>query len=185
MNLEELKIIGALKQRDAKAFAFLFKLHYRSLCYFAEKLLNDRQEAEDIVADKFMKLWSKHADFESFAAIKAFLYISTRNGCLDFLKYAKRLSASQKELAYLSENKEDEILHLMMEAELLQELAKEIEILPRTPRRIFELIFFDGLDSNEVSQQLGLSIKTVRNEKARAVNLIKASFLKRKLLFFF
>lgn len=185
MDQEEQKILEAFKQRDAKAFAYIFKLHYRPLCYFAERLLGDRQEAEDIVADKFMKLWGKHTDFESFASIKAFLYISTRNGCLDFLKHAKRLSASQKDYNCWSDNKEEEILHLMYEAELLQELVKEIEVLPKSSRRIFELSFFDGLDSSEVADKLGLSVKTVYKQKAKAVQLIRAAFFKRKLLLFF
>jgi len=185
MDQQELKIVAAFKQRDAKAFAYLFKLYYRPLCYFAERLVGSRQEAEDIVADKFMKLWWKHADFDSFASIKAFLYISTRNGCLDFLKHARRQSASQRDYYSWLDSKEEEILNLMYEAELLQDLVKEIEALPKSSRRIFELSFFDGLDTSEVSKKLGLSVKTVRNEKAKAVHLIKAAFLKKKLLFFF
>jgi len=185
MHQEELKIIAAFKQRkDAKAFAYLYKLHFRPLCYFAERLLGDMQDAEDIVTDQFMKLWNKHADFDSFSSIKAFLYISTRNGCVNFLKHSKVVSAYQKEVSYLSEGKDVEILHLMMEAELAHQLAKEIEVLPKTPRRIFELSYFDGLDNKEVSVQLGLSVKTIRNQKAKAVQLIKTALLKKKLLYF-
>ena len=98
MDKEELNIIPAFKQKDAKAFACIFKLHRKALVYFAEKILGIREEAEDIVADSFMKLWAKHADFESLPQIKSFLYVVTRNSCLNFLKYAKRVSALQKEL---------------------------------------------------------------------------------------
>ena len=113
MDQGELKIISAFKQRDAKALAYIFKIHRKPLVYFAEKILGIREEAEDIVADSFMKLWSKHTDFESFSQIKSFLYVVTRNSCLNFLKYSKRVSASQKEFSYWAENKEEEILHIM------------------------------------------------------------------------
>ena len=122
MDHEELKILTAFKNRDAKAFAYIFRLHRKALVYFAEKLLGIREEAEDIVADSFMKLWAKHGDFDSFPAIKSFLYVTTRNACFDFLKYSKRVSASQKEFSYWADNKEEEILHIMFKAELLAEL---------------------------------------------------------------
>ncbi len=179
---DEIEIIAAFKQGDAKAFAHIFKIHYRPICYFAEKLVGNRQEAEELVSDKFIKLWSKHADFESFSAIKSFLYISTRNGCLDILKHTKRVIASQKEFSYLADNKKDAILYVMFEAELLQELNKEIEKLPRSCRRIFELSYFDNLNSNEVAKKTGFSVKTVYNQKAKAVQLIKIGLLKRNLL---
>src|SRR5258708_2048152 len=97
MDQEELEILAAFTNRNAKAFAYIFKLHRKALVYFAEKILGVREEAEDIVADSFMKLWAKHADFDSFPAIKSFLYIVARNACFDFLKFSKRVSASQKE----------------------------------------------------------------------------------------
>ena len=130
MDQGELNIIAAFKEKDAKAFAYIFKLHRKALVYFAEKILGIREEAEDIVADSFMKLWEKHADFETLAQIKSFLYVVTRNSCLNFLKYSKRVSASQKEFSYWADNKEEEILHIMYQAELLREINCEIEILP-------------------------------------------------------
>lgn len=179
----EIDIIAAFKQGDVKALTFFFKLHFRPLVFFAESLLRDKQEAEDIVSEKFMRLWDKHAGFDSFYSIKAFLYISTRNACLDHLKYSQRRSAFKKDYSYWSDNKEEEILHFMYEAELIEELAKEIEVLPKNCRRIFELSFFDNLNPYEVALRLGLSVKTVRNQKAMAVQLLKTRFLKRNLLF--
>ena len=181
MEQGELKIIEAFKQRDAKAFAYIFKLHRKALVYFAEKILGIREEAEDIVADSFMKLWAKHAGFNTLPEIKSFLYVVTRNSCLNFLKYSKRVSASQKEYSYWTDNKEEEILHIMYRAELLLELNSEIEILPEKMREVFELSFFQELPSGEIANKLGLSVKTVRNQKAKAVRLIRAAFLKRNL----
>lgn len=185
MTQGEQQIIDALKQRDATAFAYLFKQYYYALCSFAERLLNDRQEAEDIVQDQLMKLWRKHADFDSLSSIKSFLYISTRNACFNFLKHSKHVSSSQKELLYLTDNKEMEVLHMMIHSEMLREVAKEIDVLPKAAKRVFELCFFDGLDSKEIAKELGLSIQTVYNEKARAVQFIRTALLKKKLLFFF
>ncbi len=185
MQQGELNIIAAFKQRDAKAFAYIFKIHRKALVYFAEKILGIREEAEDIVAESFMKLWAKHADFNSLPEIKSFLYVVTRNSCLNFLKYSKRVSASQKEYSHWANDREEEILHIMFRAELLLELNSEIEILPEKMREVFELSFFQEFSSSDIADKLGLSVQTVRNQKAKAVRLIRTAFLKRNLAIVF
>ena len=174
-------LLTAFKNRDARAFAYIFRQHRKPLVYFAEKILGIREEAEDIVADSFMKLWTKHADFDSLPTIKSFLYVITRNACLDFLKYSKRVSASQKEFSYWSDQKEEEILHIMFHAELLSELNGEIELLPPKCRHIFQLAFFEDLNTNEIAARLRLSKQTVRNQKIKALQIIRTAFLKKNL----
>jgi len=181
MDQGELKIIAAFKLKDAKAFAHIFKLYRKALVYFAEQILGIREEAEDIVAITFIKLWEKHDHFDSLPALKSFLYVTTRNACIDFLRYSKRASASKKDYSYWANNREDEILHIMWDAEIFTALEREIELLPKKCREIFKLAFFQGLPTNEIAGKLELSVKTVRNQKARAVHLIQTAFLKKNL----
>ena len=128
-----------------------------------------------------MKLWAKHSDFESLAEIKSFLYVVTRNSCLNFLKYSKRVSASQKEFSYWAEKKEEEILQIKYRAEVLAELNEEIEMVPQKCRNIFQLAFFEGLNTNEIAGRLGLSDQTVRNQKSKALQIIRTAFFKRNM----
>jgi len=69
-----------------------------------------------------------------------------------------------------------------VEAEMLAELKKEVDLLPRKCMNIFRLAFYEGLDTNAIARKLGLSVKTVRNQKAKAVQLIRVSALKKNLL---
>ncbi len=174
--------ISEFRKGNSLALNHIFDLHYRSLCYFAECMVKDQQEAEDIAAASFMKLWKKHADFETAQNMKAFLYISTRNACLDYLKHLKRQSLAQKEYFTQLCNEEDHILNYLIEAEYLQQLNEAIERLPEQCRAVFKLIYFDGLKTDEIAHEMSLSVKTVRNHKARAVSLLQAALLKRKLL---
>lgn len=174
--------INEFRMGNSNALNYVFDLHYRALCYFAECIVKDRQEAEDIAVSSFIKIWQKHADFETAQNIKAFLFISTKNACLDYLKHFKRQSLAQKEyFKHLSEE-EDYILNYLIEAEFLQILNEEIEDLPEKCRAVLKLIYIDGLKTNEIAQQLTLSVKTVRNHKARAVSLLHSALLKRNLL---
>lgn len=171
-----------LKKGNSTALSYFFDLHYQALCYFAETIVKDQQEAEDIVATSFLKVWNKHTDFATPQNVKAFLYISTKNACLDHLKQLKRQSVSQK--AYFEQlvQEEDYILNYIIEAEFLQILNIELEKLPERCKEVFKLIFMDGLKTSEIAELLDLSVKTVRNHKARAISLLQLAFSEKNLL---
>jgi len=182
MSPSESNIINGLKRGDTDAFAYIYKLYYSRLVYFAKQLVADEPEAQDIVSGAFIKLWQRHAGFDHLSNVKAFLYIAVRNASFDFLKYAKRLAGNKKGYAYWTDDKEEEILHLMLKAELLQEIVAEIEKLPPQYQAVCKLSFFEGLRNDDIAQRLGISVKTVRNIKALAVKQIQTQFLQRKLI---
>jgi RNA polymerase sigma-70 factor (family 1) len=179
MNQPPTNVIALFKKGDAGALAYVFELHHRPLCYFAERLTGDRQESEDIVADVFMKLWKKRTDFESLQNIKAFLFIATRNACFDFLKHRKRSINSHEEILYLSPDKEDALLHTLIETELLRHVYSEVQKLPKQCRTVFELFHFEGLSTRQIADKLHISNQHVLNQKARAIRLLRGFLLKK------
>lgn len=171
--------LNGFRNGDHQALSYFFDIHYKPLSYFATRLTLNEMEAEDIVANGFVKLWKRHQDFETANNIKAFLYISCRNACLDYLKHLKRKTAAQEAYFKQLEESEETILHQIIEAEFLQLLNAEIELLPEKCGEVFKLLYFDGKKTDEIAAELDLSVKTVRNHKARAVALLKTSFLKK------
>ena len=163
------------------AFSQIFELHYRSLCYFAATLLNDEEEVEDVVSEVFVRLWEKSSDFDNPASIKGFLYICTKNRCLDRLKQQKREMASKADYSYSVDMLTDVEDYALLETEILTLIYDEVERLPTKARTIFKMIFFEGLQTDEVAQHLGISIKTVRNQKARATQLLQTALYKKGL----
>jgi len=161
------------------ALNFFFQQHYQSLCYFALRLTRDEEEAKDIVANCIVKLWDKHADFKTASNIKAFLYISCRNGCLEFLRNLKRKTAAQKRYFEQLSESEDTILHEIIEAEFLAILNEEIKMLPGRSGEVFKLIYLDGKKTEDIAAELHLSVQTVRNHKTRAIEMLKTAFLKK------
>ena len=170
------------KKGDPRALQVIFKQFYGPLCLFAERMLRDRPAAEDIVGDTFLKLWNRHTDFENLQNIKAFLYITTRNASLNMLKQMQRESLSKKQLAYLSGDKEGFILNEMVRAEVLREINREIENLPEQCRKIFKMSFFDGKKNQEIASMLEISVHTVKNQKARAIQLLRVRLPDRNLV---
>jgi RNA polymerase sigma-70 factor (ECF subfamily) len=84
-------IIRELKQGNQLAIRF-----YAQLCLFADSFVKDQLVAEDIVSDVFIKLWNKANDFSSLTAIKAFLYISTKNASLNYINQRVRTEKYKK-----------------------------------------------------------------------------------------
>jgi len=164
------------------AFAWIRNFFWNRLLFFAKQLLGDEGHAEEIVSDNFIKLWNKRADFEDLSKIKAFLYIAIRNSVYDFKKHSKVVKNRINDFSSSLEEYEDDALSLMLRTELLNEISKEINKLPKKYLAVCKLIFYDGLNSEEIAERLNLSVKTIRNIKALAAKQVQTVMLKKGLL---
>ncbi|HEY8894100.1 MAG TPA: RNA polymerase sigma-70 factor [Niastella sp.] len=178
------EIVVSLQKGGPDALQLLLKQFYSPLCLFAERLLKDKAASEDIVGESFIKLWHKRADFESLQNIKAFMYITVRNACLNYLKQAKRESLNQKQLAYITGEKEEFVLNEMIRAEVLKEIMHEIDKLPEQCGKVLRLGYLEGLRNQEIADLLHISVHTVKNQKARAIQLLKIKLRDRDLMTF-
>lgn len=172
------EIVAHLKKGCTKALHDIHDLYYPALRNFAASLLGDTSTAEDIVAEIFVTLWRKHADFETLQNIKAFLFISTRNASINHLKKMQRDSAMKSMLTnYLSVDHEEFALNEMIRAEVLQQIYLAIEALPSQCRKVFKLCYVEGLSNSEVAEHFSISVNTVKNHKVKALGLLRLKFL--------
>ncbi|MEI9809083.1 MAG: RNA polymerase sigma-70 factor [Bacteroidota bacterium] len=178
----EKEIITLLKKGNERAMAPIFKLYHRSLSYFARQLVDNDGQAEDIVADAFVKVWQKNNDFESLASIRSFMYVTIRNSCCNYLRHIQRKTASHKEILHLARKDEDYIESKMIKADLLHIILQEVESLPPIRRKIFKMIYLDDLSIFEIATKLNISVDTVRVQKARALHGLRTAILKKGIL---
>ncbi|MEI9809105.1 MAG: sigma-70 family RNA polymerase sigma factor [Bacteroidota bacterium] len=170
-SIDESELIFLLHKNNEKALAIIFKNYHIGLIYFATQYLKDSLAAEDVVAESFVKIWQRREDFESLPAIKSFLYITVKNACLNQLRQSSRYAACHEEIKYLAEKAEELFSEQkMIKAELLNKLWQDIEQLPPVRRRIFKMIYVDGLNTFEIASALKISVDTVRVQKARAIH---------------
>jgi RNA polymerase sigma-70 factor (family 1) len=182
-QLPDEQLMVRFRSGDPRAFRTVYDQFFPALCFFARRLVNDHPEGEEIAADSITKLLNRHKDFDSLSNVKAFLYISTRNACLNYLKYAQRINTSKNELSYLQrDDKEEYILADMIHAEVLREIHAEIQQLPKACRKVFELLYVDGMKAKEVAAHLNISIHTVWAQRAKALDVLRTSLLKKGLL---
>lgn len=178
----ERAIIERLKTGDERAMTPIFKLYNRSLYYFARQLVDNDGQAEDIVADAFIKVWQKKSDFESLPAVRAFMYVTVRNSCCNYLKHIKRKIASHEEILHLTKEEDDYVESKMVKANLLEVILGEVENLPPIRKKIFKMIYLDDLSIFEIANKLGITVDTVRVQKARALHGLRTAILKKGML---
>ncbi|NML19370.1 sigma-70 family RNA polymerase sigma factor [Pseudoflavitalea sp. G-6-1-2] len=174
--------IAALHKKQPEAVRELFNQLYRPMIYFADKLINNMHESEDIVATAFFKLTGRIEQFQSLRDIKAFLYITVRNECLDHLRRLARHEKSHEQLQYLMDYTDAQADDEMLRARILQEVYNEIEQLPSQCKKIFKLIFSKGMTTRQIAEELELSPQTVLNQKAKALNLLRGVLAKKNLM---
>jgi len=173
--------IEALRNGEDKALAYFFDLHYKSLCYFAGRLVQDDAEAEDIVSGCFVKLWKSDREVKTVESVKAFLYIACRNACFDYLRKLKVKTASQQEYYEQLETSDQTVLVKIVKTEVLDLIEKEIELLPEKCKEVFRLFYFEQKKTTEIMAALMLNEKAVRYQKAKAIEMLKTSLLKKGL----
>ena len=176
--LEKDNWLAAFNQGNSSAFRTIFESYNKILFTCAMQLVKDKEQAEDIVSEAFTKLWQRHNVFQTEEHLKAFLFVTTRNASLNYLRHIQRKTASQSELSYLQKDKDDQdIITDMIEGELLRKIYPLIETLPSKCKTIFKLIYFEDASTDEVAEKLHITTRNVLNQKRRAIQLLKKRLL--------
>ena len=167
----------AFKDGHSHSLPVLHDEYYPALCRMADGLLSDLPAAEGIVTEVFDLLRKKQQDFETLQNVKAFLYLSTRNACLDYLRKSQRDSLLKSGLRrYLDSDHEGFVLNEIVHEEVLQQISAAVESLPYQCRQVFKMCCLEGLSNSEVAERFRLSVHTVKNHKVRAIGLLRLKF---------
>jgi len=167
---------GVYPMGEQNAFDFLFRQYYTSLCYFANNILHNEEEAKDIVQDCFIKLWNNQTFNERSETVKSFLYTAVRNKCLDLLR--KRKVIKKAELQIIKGNDVDfEYFDEVAFAGLVRQVIEHIEELPANTQQVFKLYYIDGKKCREIASEIKSTPQAVRKQKERALKIIRQKFL--------
>lgn len=176
-----------LKEGDKVAYETLFRLYYDKLIHVAKNYLVHKEDAEEIVQDVFLKLWSKK-EILQVSNIHGYLFTMTKNGCLDKIRGDKVKRRYQEESFQVKSNLQnaflrDEAASLLIENELQKKILKSVNLLPERCRQVFLKSRIDGLKNSEIAEELGIAQKTVENHMSKALIHMKLH-LKEFLTFF-
>ncbi|MBN8856654.1 MAG: hypothetical protein BGO55_23600 [Sphingobacteriales bacterium 50-39] len=163
-------VLDNLHKVDEEAFNAIYDKYIYQLISFARQLLDRKEDAEDVVADVFVNLWNLRDRFFTIQNIKAFLYASVRNTCINILKRAQI-----RRMNFLKESEESAEIpdQILIEVEYKKWLRTEIDRLPDQRKKILTLAIYEGKKTNEIAEILNIAPKTVSNQKKAAFETIR------------
>lgn len=155
-------------------FDRIFKKYHTPLFLYAQKFVRDEAIALDLVQDVFTAVWEKKlvSDEEH---LKAYLFHSVRNGCMNYLKHEKVVQKHREqqilsltELEYYQSGERS-----LIEKENLDKIWQAIGSLSDIHREIIELSRFEGLKNKEIAERLNIPVRTVETRLFRALSSLK------------
>ncbi len=146
-------------------FEIQFRKLYLPLGMYALRIVDDVDDAEDIVADTFAKAWQNIESGALIADFRSYMYRSVRNECVDFLRRRKEFVGLEE----LPEVSEENIDTSVRDARIW----KAIDGLPDKCREVFLMSKRDGLSNEEIAEELGISVKTVKNHMTKALGRLR------------
>lgn len=158
-------------------FNDIIRRYSGKLLAIAVRITGDRQEAEDIVQDVFLKMWTMGTRLDEYNDPEALAVTMVRNKCIDAVrkrKFIDREESTSQAQAPLADSPHDELVS----SETGDLLMKIIADLPGNYRDILVMRDVDGLSYEEISKATELNINSIRVAVSRARQLVKAEYIK-------
>lgn len=177
----EQELLERLSKGDETSFRILMRLYFVVIVQFARKILLHDAAAEDIASETFITLWENRKKVDSLKMVKAFLFITCKNKCLNEIRSRRREEDRHHE--YMTRMEDNRLMATeIIRAEVVAQILAASSTLPPKIRRVFEMGILEGMPNHEIAAQLQVSVNTVKTQKARALELLKHQFAENTLL---
>ena len=156
-------LLKAIAARDELALAQLYDRYDRILFGLLMRILNNREEAEDVLQEVFLQVWRKAADFdESRGRPFTWLVTLARSRGIDRLRtLASRERVAEAGAREVSEEISDAATDAL-KSEQRGLVSDALAKLPDEQKRTIMLAYFDGLTQSEIATRLGAPLGTVK-----------------------
>ncbi|MDR0431103.1 MAG: RNA polymerase sigma factor [Tannerellaceae bacterium] len=146
------------------------------LFLYAQRLLDNVEDAEDVVQEVFLKLWYMRSDLIHYNSIPALSMQITKHLCFNRLKVQKRRQEDLETVVLTSGG-----LNPAAELEQKDSVEKVMLIIDRLPslqQTILRMKHVDGFEIEEIAGLIGSSVGAVRTNLSRARKKVKDEFFK-------
>ncbi|WP_019990238.1 RNA polymerase sigma factor [Rudanella lutea] len=171
VDLATRTLIGHVVHGDQAAFAQLYRNYRTPALKFCLHLLKDRDEAENMVHDLFVKLWERRASINPDLNFNSFLFTCLRNLTFDYLKQVEKSQQFKQRYLERMETFRDE--DTADEEARVQRLQTAIDGLSHRRKAILLLSIEEGKSYGEIAELLRISKNTVKNQLVKARQLLR------------
>jgi RNA polymerase sigma factor (sigma-70 family) len=173
----DFKLVGQAMQGDQKAYAELMQRYKDSIYFMLLKMVNNRDDADDLTIEAFGKAFKNLHQYTPDYAFSTWLFKIATNNCIDFIRRKRKMtfsidqgieSESGSEMQFeIKSNTLDpeERMIKRQKAVLMREVVEKLK--PRY-RRLVELRYFQERSYDEIANELQLPLGTVKAQLFRA-----------------
>jgi len=167
------------RQGDTQAFEQIHRELFPALYYYALKLLEDNELADDAVQDLFIKIWVKRATIGELQKVKAYFFSALRHQVLNQLRNLRlrQLNISRLLQPEIEFSPEEIVVHQEEADSLRARLLALLNGLPPRQREAIYLHYFEGLDYQQVASIMGVNYQSVLNLTQKAMQKLRGANL--------
>lgn len=171
-------VIERVRSGDRDAFGTVFRAYYSGLCAYAERYVGSADDAEEVVGDVFFRIWTARERWRVDGSLRAYLYRAVRNESLKWLEHRRVVDRVDREARAegrspgMGQRAPEPDVDLAR-SELSAAVRCAIESLPNRCRETLVLHRHHGMSYAEVAEVMGVTAKTVENQLARALRLLR------------
>ena len=163
----EKQLWDAFLTGDTRSFGDLYDHYWEPFFQYAYKILQSREDAEEVVQELFIHIWNKRRDLPAADSPAAYLFTALRRRLLNHLAKRKTCITSLEQLRdQESHFSASEPLERKSTETLIRILARS---LPEKMQQVYILHQFKGLSIAEIARTTGHSEQTIRNQVNTAV----------------
>ena len=164
----------ALKAGDEAALRSIFDRHYSRLLGDIYRIVPDEDTCQDLAQEVFVELWRKRSDLDIHTSLRAYLRRAAVNRALNHLKTSRRFVLEETDqLSQAADTSSADIGNKAEQESLEAALHAAMATLPEKCRVVFSLSRFEHMSHREISEKLGISIKTIENQITKAMKTLR------------
>ncbi|WP_299552461.1 RNA polymerase sigma-70 factor [Seonamhaeicola sp.] len=170
---DEKLLVKELSSGNEKAFKKLFDIYYQDIYVYSKSIIKSTEFAEGIVQDTFLKVWLNRENIDPKQSFKSYLYTIAKNHAFNFLQKAANNKKLREEIFYKGKRYANAADRRILEADIERIKNEAISQLPPKRRLIFEMSRYQGKSYKEISEELGISISTVKSQMSKALETLR------------
>lgn len=163
---------------DAEAFAALYDRHSRAAYSLAYRMMGEKQAAEDLAQDAFLKVWRSAAGYRAErGSVRTWILSIVHNRGIDQLRsLASRRRTQEKVEAEAPRSQPSEAFAESWRNSQREQVRAAMSTLPPEQVKILELAYFSGYTHLEIADMLGLPLGTVKGRMRLGLKKIRDFF---------
>jgi RNA polymerase sigma factor (sigma-70 family) len=178
--VDDFKLVQSAIDGNEKAYTMLLSRYRNSVFHAMYKMVNNRDDADDLTIEAFGKAFRKLPTYAPNYAFSTWLFKIAINNCIDHIRKKRLLTLSMddtimdsdREYSHNIRDYQPDPEQMMMHDQKLSHVRRLVQNMNVKYRTMIELRYYEELSYEEIAQELGLPLGTVKAQLFRAKEIL-------------